>query len=392
MIGQGVAKVGDGMRAPAVPGMPPRQLAWGGLAFVALTAGVFWWLFDRVPGAHAGPGTAALRWGYLPLLLLTLPVETVTSAARIWLICRVLHPGVSFWTCVRSEWANVAISTLTPSQSGGGPGPDLHPQAGRRRERRDRAHRDPPLLHGHDGGAAPARALLAGLRRRRPRAPVPGSGVDPHRDRRGPPARRHVAGRHPHRARRVLPDDLGALGRPGRLRDWWLPGTDRAGVAVDRMDPTAAWLADLLYAYREDVRRFLRQGKACFGAVCLLSVAFLLARALMPYLCARFLGVEAGTLRQILESQVALIFLVFFAPTPGGAGIAEGASLWIMADIVPPGIAPYYTLLWRASTVYLAALAGALCLGAALARDARGRGPGVGRPRPGASGPTGTEG
>jgi uncharacterized protein (TIRG00374 family) len=123
---------------------------------------------------------------------------------------------------------------------------------------------------------------------------------------------------------------------------------------------------DLLYAYRDDVRRFLRHGKACFGAVCLLSVAFLLARALMPYLCARFLGVEDGTLRRILESQVALIFLVFFAPTPGGAGIAEGASLWIMADIVPPEIAPYYTLLWRASTVYLAALAGVLCLGAAL--------------------------
>ncbi|MGH7358959.1 MAG: lysylphosphatidylglycerol synthase domain-containing protein, partial [Candidatus Rokuibacteriota bacterium] len=122
MIGQGVAEVGDGVRAPAVPGIPSGQLAWGGLVFVALTAGVLWWLFDRGPGAHAGPGPAALRWGYLPLLLLTLPVETVTSAARIWLICRVLHPGVSFWTCVRSEWANVAISTLTPSQSGGGPG------------------------------------------------------------------------------------------------------------------------------------------------------------------------------------------------------------------------------------------------------------------------------
>ena len=101
----------------------------------------------------------------------------------------------------------------------------------------------------------------------------------------------------------------------------------------------------------------------------------------MPYLCARFLGVDGGTLRQILEAQVALIFLVFFAPTPGGAGVAEGASLWIMADIVPPGVVPYYNLLWRASTVYLAALAGLLCLGAALARDARGRVPDLGRPR-----------
>jgi uncharacterized protein (TIRG00374 family) len=136
------------------------------------------------------------------------------------------------------------------------------------------------------------------------------------------------------------------------------------------MDATTARLVDLLYTYREDVRRFLRHGKACFVAVCFLSVTFLLARALMPYFCARFLGIEGGTLRQIVEVQTALIFLVFFAPTPGGAGIAEGASLSIMADIVPPGIAPYYNLLWRFSTTYLAALAGFLCLSRALARDA----------------------
>ena len=162
------------------------------------------------------------------------------------------------------------------------------------------------------------------------------------------------------------------LRRPDAVIDWWPPGTPRTGPAVDRMDSRAAWLADLLYAYRADVRRFLRHGKACAAAVCLLSVTFLLARALTPYLCARFLGVDGGTLRQTVEAQVALIFLVFFAPTPGGAGIAEGASLWIMADIVPPAIAPYYTLLWRVSTTYLAALAGFVCLGLALARDASG--------------------
>jgi glycosyltransferase 2 family protein len=142
------------------------------------------------------------------------------------------------------------------------------------------------------------------------------------------------------------------------------------GPAVDRMDPTTARLVDLLYAYRDDVRRFLRHGKACIVAVCLLSLSFLLVRALMPYLCARFLGVEGGTLRQMVEAQMAPIFLVFFAPTPGGAGIAEGASLSIMADIVSPGLAPYYNLLWRFSTTYLTALAGFFCLGRALVQDA----------------------
>jgi hypothetical protein len=50
--------------------------------------------------------------------------------------------------------------------------------------------------------------------------------------------------------------------------------------------------------------------------------------------------------------------------------VAEGASLSIMSDIVPAGFAPCYNLLWRFSTVYLAALAGVLCLARALVADA----------------------
>ena len=59
---------------------------------------------------------------FLALLLLCLPLETLASSLRIWLLCRVLQPGIAFWTCVKAEWANVAVSLLTPSQSGGGPG------------------------------------------------------------------------------------------------------------------------------------------------------------------------------------------------------------------------------------------------------------------------------
>jgi uncharacterized membrane protein YbhN (UPF0104 family) len=122
MTGMGIAVVAEPRAEPVLPEMPRGRLLAGGLGFLVLTVGVFLWLFARVPGGHAAPGLADLRWGYLALLVLVLPVESVTSAARIWLICRVLHPGVSFWTCVQSEFANVAIAVLTPSQSGGGPG------------------------------------------------------------------------------------------------------------------------------------------------------------------------------------------------------------------------------------------------------------------------------
>jgi uncharacterized membrane protein YbhN (UPF0104 family) len=371
MDGNSTAVMDEPRTEAAEPSFPRGQLLAGALGFVGLTGGIFWWLFTRPPSGHAMPGLATLRWEYLGLLLLVLPLETLTSSARIWLICRVLHPGVSFWTCIQSELSNVAISILTPSQSGGGPGQIY--MLTRRGGVSVGAGLTATLISFMgtlvglllmgaysmlvSGIGAGGSMLLAPVWTLTVIATALLLGAV------WPDLFRIALGGLSRAACRVLR-------RPEAVIDWWPPETPRTGPAVDRMDARTAWLADLLYTYRADVRRFLRHGKACAAAVCLLSVTFLLARTLTPYLCARFLGVEGGTLRQIVEAQVALIFLVFFAPTPGGAGIAEGASLWIMADIVPPGIAPFYTLLWRVSTTYLAALAGFLCLGLALARDA----------------------
>ena len=91
------------------------------MAFALLTAGIFS-QFQRIQAGDATPHWEGLRWGYLALILLFLPVETLAAGLRIWLVCRVLQPGVRLWTCIKAEWANVAISMLTPSQSGGGPG------------------------------------------------------------------------------------------------------------------------------------------------------------------------------------------------------------------------------------------------------------------------------
>lgn len=340
-----------GVAAGGRPGVGHRKLAWGAIGFLTLTVGMFWYQFSRIRAGDASPNWTDLRWGYLPLILLCLPVETVASALRIWLLSRVLHPGLCFWTCVKAEWANVAISILTPSQSGGGPGQIY--------------------VLSRDGvrvGTSLTIALLSFV------GTMVGVGL---------------MGLYS-----LLVSGIGLTGPLFAGAVWMLtaisaamvlaatwPGLFRVALAgTSRMLWRLAgrrWrlerCADLIYAYGDDVRRFLRHGKANFVAVCLLSVTFLFTRALLPYLCARFLGVQAGTLRHVLDLQIALIFLIFFAPTPGGAGVAEGASLAVMADIVPAGFAPYYNLLWRASTAYLAALAGFACLARALIEDARTR-------------------
>ncbi len=338
------------------------QLVVGAVAFVALTVGIFWYQFQRIPAGEPGPRWAELRWAYLGLLLLCLPVETLACGARLWVLARVLEPGVGLWTCIKAEWANVAISTLTPSQSGGGPG---------------------QIYILSRGGASVGTALtmslisfvgtMVGLSGMGLYALLVAGTASP-----GPLFRAAVwaltaiSGAMIGAA--IWPDPLCRLlalasqavwrlsGRRSPLEAWRLP---------ERVDRLTAHLAELVQGYARDVHRFLRAGKAAFAWTCLLSVAFLLARCLLPVLCARFLGVRTGTLVEIVEAQMALVFLVFFAPTPGGAGVAEGASLSIMAEIVPSGVAPYYTLLWRFTTVYLAAIAGLVALGRAALDDAR---------------------
>ena len=135
------------------------------------------------------------------------------------------------------------------------------------------------------------------------------------------------------------------------------------------MGPLAVKLIDLVYTYQDDIRLFLRRGKTIFLLVCILSLTFLFSRSLMAFFCMRFLGIHASTLGYVLELQMALIFLIYFAPTPGGSGLAEGVSLSIMATVVPIGFAPYYNLLWRCSTLYLSAILGLFFIARTMTRD-----------------------
>jgi glycosyltransferase 2 family protein len=354
-------------------GVARRNVILGSALFTLLTAGIFWYQLDRITAGDVAPRWADLRWGYLTLILLCLPIETLASGLRIWLLCRVLEPGVSLWTCLKAEWANVAISLLTPSQSGGGPG---------------------QIYMLNRGGASLGTALTISLLSFvGTMVGLAGLGVYSLFAFRsvstGPlfaaatwtlvaiTAAMAGAALWPDALRAGLASGSRAVWRlrGGRsaLLDWWPPAAARTAPPVDRMDRWTARLVDLVYTYRAELTRFLRAGKASFVAVCLLSLVFLFSRCLLPYLCVRFLGIESGSFGRIVETQMALVFLVFFAPTPGGAGIAEGASLSIMAEIVPVGFAPYYNLLWRFSTAYLAAIAGLLCLGQALVMDARQR-------------------
>jgi glycosyltransferase 2 family protein len=381
MAESGVALMDEAPGEMARPQMPWGKVLAGGIGFLALTVGVFSWLFSRAPGGHAGPALADLRWGYLPLILLVIPVETLAAGLRMWIVSRTLQPGVRFGTCIRAELANAAMNLLTPAHSGGGPA-----QIYMLTRTGVRAGTALTIsLVGFLGTMVglTGTALYCLLTTSVHAGPLFLTSV-------GAILMLAVAmtlgAACPDLLRRLVSSVARALwvlaGRRWALEDWWPPDIAPQGCAVDHLDPVSRRLVDLIFTYRDDVHRFIRVGGPSFLWVCLLSTVFLGARVVLAILSVRFLGLGGpeglgapaalgpASLRHIAEIQLQLIFIMFFAPTPGGAGIAEGASFSIMADVVPAGVAPYYNLLWRFSTAYLAAMAGLLCLGWALVQDA----------------------
>jgi glycosyltransferase 2 family protein len=69
-------------------------------------------------------------------------------------------------------------------------------------------------------------------------------------------------------------------------------------------------------------------------------------KLLAGYVALRALGIPAGFV-DILLLQTFLTFLLYFAPTPGAAGVAELLSAGIMSIYVPRETLPSYTLIWR---------------------------------------------
>jgi uncharacterized protein (TIRG00374 family) len=347
------------------------KLVCGGLIFIGLTIGIFWYQFSEIPAGSRPPIWNQLQWRYLFWLLLFLPIDTFAAGWRIWVICRVLQPGVSLWTCLKAEWANLGLAMLTPSQTGGGFGQIYMLTRG-----------------GLELGTALTVSLISFL----------GSmvvllfmgiyslliaKVD------------HLVVFFqgalfifflifallifvlcwPESLRFVISGICRELhkicNRKHSHRITGLPQNSCIKRLTNHLHNFSEKLIDLCYVHQVNMRRFFSQNKISFLWVCLLSIVFILARSIMAFLCLRFLGIQASGLFNIIETQLSLIFLIYFAPTPGSSGLAEGASMLMMDGAMPTGFVPYYNLLWRCSTLYLPAMAGLLFLSWTIMQDAR---------------------
>jgi len=95
-----------------------------------------------------------------------------------------------------------------------------------------------------------------------------------------------------------------------------------------------------------------------FWAV-LLSAPSHANKLLAGYVALRALGIPANFV-DILLLQTFITFLLYFAPTPGSAGLAEFLSAAVMQIYVGPAELPSYALIWRFINSYATVIAGSL--------------------------------
>jgi uncharacterized protein (TIRG00374 family) len=146
----------------------------------------------------------------------------------------------------------------------------------------------------------------------------------------------------PGRARWVVHTAIGWLERRGSARMAERMSSFRAGI--DRM--------------QECVVKYLRPAGwlAMAGGVVTSALAHA-NKLLAGYVVLRAIGIEAN-LVDVLLLQTTISFLLYFAPTPGGAGAAEALSVALMGVYVPRALLPVYTLLWRLTASYATVIVG----------------------------------
>ena len=286
----------------------------------------------------------SFQWQFLLLATAMMVLDWLAAGARIYVFASKLQPGISYRGCVRAGLANIFLGGVTPSQTGGGPG-QIYVLYKEGMPVFD------AMVVSFLGGFLcsalflPACGIAATLLfdpvsiDYRLRYLVEGSSIalglivvlavigliDPAAVQRG--------------TRRLL-GWLPPLGR-------WL---ERKGVVDITMD--------LIERYHHMMKYFIARGKRTFAAGLILPAIVYFNKFLIAYVVLRGLGVAAD-FWEVIYSQIVLILIFYFAPSPGASGVAEVSTAEVMKGIIPAGYGGAFVLLWRLFTLFVSVAVGA---------------------------------
>jgi uncharacterized protein (TIRG00374 family) len=80
---------------------------------------------------------------------------------------------------------------------------------------------------------------------------------------------------------------------------------------------------------------------------------------IIAWVVLRGLGIAAD-FWEVIYTQIVLILIFYFAPSPGASGVAEVSTAEVMKGIIPAGYGGAFVVLWRMFTLFISVAVGAL--------------------------------
>ncbi|RYU90833.1 flippase-like domain-containing protein [Mucilaginibacter terrigena] len=134
-----------------------------------------------------------------------------------------------------------------------------------------------------------------------------------------------------------------------------------SAIFPKRKEKLAKW-ADNSFAsiskYQQTCSVIIRKHPFLFPLSLVITTALYMNKYCLQWVLLLGLGVNAD-LVQVISIQILIQFMIYFAPTPGGSGFAEGFIATLFGRIVPAGLIPIFTLLQRSFLLFFPALVGA---------------------------------
>lgn len=324
----------------------PRLLRRGLELFAAISAVVFIGLLfygDNLSTFLRAMVT--LRWGWVVVGVALASLDWVGGGLRVWVLTRHVYPGVTLSGSILAGGMTTWGSYLTPLHTGGGPAMIYTLK-----------RYGVPLPEAMISSLMTFVATVVFFSVAGPVALALGAGRS---------LERHGILGHAFTLYDLFRLSMGAFMVIGlvllalfafpsmahRLAQMLVTWLERRGSA--RLATRVNALRDGVDRSHECLVAFFRgRGWAALAAAVILSALAFANRLVAGYVVLRMLGLQAHFVDVILL-QTLITFLLYFAPTPGGSGLAEVLSAAVMSIYVPRVLTPSYTLLWRVIVCYL---------------------------------------
>ncbi len=335
-----------------------RRLVWFALLFIGLSAAGVWAVYSQVAGHEITWDARLLSWRLILASLALLLLYFAADGLRLWFTLRALGHSIPLSAMARLVFLNIFVSNITPLATGGGVAQVWFMR-----------RRGVPVGTGLT--ATTIRTALAVLFI---------FGATPILLVTLPGAEDAVASNSLVITLSVSVALYLSFFTVLVMRSNWLLRPMLVGLrtlrALHLIGPRRHWrwrhrLVRELQRFAHGFVRYFQGRKLDIAASFVFTAIFLLALFSFPALLFWALG-YGFDYWVVIGRMVMTTFVMYFSPTPGASGIAEGVFGYFFRDVVTASHLVLVTVAWRALTIYLGMLIGLFVTQREIAASRRG--------------------